>query len=77
MTQAQKLMKRQQIESELRELQLKLNRIFLLLNNYTLEYGKTPNSERRSEIISVKNMLLKEVHKFVHRQDKLFHSLPL
>lgn len=66
----------EKIEREFNIIQKQLDLTFQLIEYLSKEYKESTDGARRHEVMKMKETLLAEAHRLIHKQDKLYHALP-
>jgi len=66
----------EKIEREFNIIQKELELTFQLIDYLSKEYKESTDGARRKNLLEMKESLLAEAHRLIHKQDKLYHALP-
>jgi hypothetical protein len=76
MTKFELWLQQEKIEREFNIIQKQLDLTFQLVEHLSKEYKESTDGARRKTLMELRESMLEEAHRLIHKQDKLYHSLP-
>jgi hypothetical protein len=76
MTKLERWSLQEKIEREFNIIQKQLELTFQMIDYLSKEYKESTDGARRKYLLEMKESFLSEAHRLIHKQDKLYHTLP-